>query len=79
MAITVVEIMSDHIHLFVSASLGNAASQIVKYFKSVSSKWLKKYFSEFGVKGSEVWARAYFVFTAGNVSSENIKQYIEMQ
>lgn len=79
MEIIAVEVMPDHIHLFVSAPPRYAPSQIVKYFKGISSKWLKRYFPEFGVKGSEVWTRAYFVSTAGNVSSETIKQYIEMQ
>jgi len=73
MEIIAVEVMSDHIHLFVSAPPRYAPSQIVKYFKGISSKWLKKYFPDFEFKGSEVWTRSYFVFTAGNVSSEIIK------
>ncbi|WAM34999.1 transposase [Caldicellulosiruptor morganii] len=35
-------------------------------------------FPQYKQKGS-VWTRAYFVATAGNVSSETIKKYIEAQ
>ncbi len=70
MEIIMVEVMSDHVYL-VSAPPRYAASQIVRYFKGVSSKWLKKYFPDFAFKVSETWT--YFVSTAGNVSSEIIK------
>jgi len=42
--IIAVEVMSDPVNLFVSAPPRYAASQIVKHFKGISSKWLKKYF-----------------------------------
>ncbi len=70
--IIAVEVMSDHVYL-VAAPPRYAPSQIVKYFKGISSKWLKKYFPDFGFKVSETWTRAYFVSTEGNVSSEIIK------
>jgi len=79
MEIISMEVMSDYIHIFVSAPPKYAPSQIVKYFKGISSKWLKKYFPDFEFKGSEVWTRSYLVFTESNVNSEIIKQYIEMQ
>ncbi len=73
MKIIAMEVMPDHIHLFVSATPKYAASQIVKYFQGISSKWLKKYFPDFGINGSGRWTRKYFVSTEGNVSSEIIK------
>ncbi len=44
MEIIVVEVMREHIHLFVSAPPRYAQSQIVKFFKDISSKWLKNIF-----------------------------------
>ncbi len=73
MEIIAVNGLSDPVNLFVSPLPGYASSQIIKYFKDISPKWLKKYFPDFGFKGSETWTRAYFVSTAGNVSSEIIK------
>jgi len=72
MEIIGVEVMSDHVYL-VSALPKYASSQIVKYFKDISSKWLKKYFPDFGFKVSGTWIRANFVSTAGNLSNEIIK------
>jgi len=69
--IIAVEVMSDHIHLFVSALPRYAPSYIIKHFKGISSKLLKKYFPDFAFKASHT--RAYFVSTASNVSSEIIK------
>ncbi len=73
MEIIAVEVMRDHIHLFVSAPPRYALSQIVKYFKGISSKLLEKYFPDSGFKVSETWTRANFASTEGNVSSEIIK------
>ena len=42
MKIIALEIMPDHIHLFVSAPPKYSPAQIVKYFKGISSKWIKK-------------------------------------
>ncbi len=72
MEIIAVEVMSDPVY-FVSALPRYAPSQIVNYFKGISSKWLKKYFPNFAFKASHTKTRAYFVSTAGNVSSEIIK------
>ncbi len=79
MEIIAVEVMSDHIHLFVSDPPRYAQSYVLKHFKGIYSKWLKKYFPDFGFKASHTRTRAYFVSTAGNGRSEIIKKYIEMQ
>ncbi len=76
MKIIALEIMPDHIYLFVFVQPRYSPAQIVKYFKGISSKWITKEYLEFGLKGSEVWTRAYFVSMAGNASSETIKRYI---
>ncbi len=73
MEIIAVEVMSDPVNLFVSAPPKYAPYHIVKYFKGISSKWLKKYFPDFTFKASHTRTRAYFVSTAGNVSTEIIK------
>jgi len=73
MKIIAMEVMLDSLNLFVSAQPGYAPSQTVKYFKDISSKWLKKYFPDFGFKASHTRTRANFVSTAGNVGSEIMK------
>ncbi len=73
------EIMPDHIHLFVSAPPKYAPAQIIKIFKGASSRELGKRHPESKIKGSELWSRSYFVATAGNVSSDVIMKYIKEQ
>ena len=46
--------------------------------KGVSSKSLREEFEELN-KMPSLWTRSYFVSTAGNVSSETIKKYVEEQ
>jgi len=46
--------------------------------KGTTGRRISKKIPDLNIKGS-VWTRAYFVVTAGNVSSETIQHYIEKQ
>ncbi len=72
------EIMPDHIHIFISAYPTIPVHKIVKEFKGVSSNILRKEFP-YLLKMPSLWTHSYFVSTAGNVSSETVKRYIEAQ
>jgi len=72
------EIMSDHIHLFISALPKYSPSKLMNIIKGTTGRRISKQFPDLNIKGS-VWTRAYFVATAGNVSSEIIQHYIEKQ
>ncbi|WP_195925916.1 IS200/IS605 family transposase [Sarcina ventriculi] len=76
------EIMPDHIHLFISASPTIAPTQIVKILKSVSANEIFKAFPNLKKTkfwGSGLWSKGYYIGTAGAVSSEIIKKYIQEQ
>ncbi len=73
-----VEIMPDYIHLFISALPKYSPSQLMNIIKGTTGKRISKDFPELNIGGS-VWTRAFFVATAGNVSSEIIQKYIENQ
>ena len=51
---------------------------IMHKVKGMSDRYLRKEFSEL-MKLPSMWTRSYFVSTAGQVSLETIKQYIEAQ
>jgi putative transposase len=68
----------DHIHLFVRVFPTDAASEVGRQIKGITSHHLRKEFSEL-LKLPSLWTRSYFVSTAGNVSSEIIKRYIAAQ
>lgn len=72
------EVMPDHVHLFVSAEPQMAPNQIVARFKGQSSRILRQEFPLLRRMPS-LWTRSYFASTAGNVSSETLRRYIEMQ
>lgn len=75
------EIMPDHLHLFVSTTPFNSPTEIVKVFKGVTALRLFKKFPELRKdywKG-KLWSPSYYVGTAGHVSAETIQKYIEEQ
>lgn len=78
MNILAMEIMPDHVHLFVSCTPSIAADQVMFRVKGRSSRILRKEFP-YLLKMPSMWTRSYFVSTAGNVSTETIKRYIADQ
>lgn len=76
--ILALEIQPDHLHLFVSISPQMVTHKLVKAFKGRSSNLLRNEFPSLR-KLPALWTNSYFVSTAGNVSSETIRKYIEAQ
>lgn len=76
------ETMPDHLHIFLSAPPNIAPTDIVKTLKSVSANTIFKAFPDFKKRyfwGSGLWSRGYYIGTAGNVSADTIRKYIESQ
>ena len=77
-----IETMPDHVHLFVSAKPTVAPVTIVKALKSISAIWIFKkfpYLKRQKFWGSGLWSKGYYVGTAGTVTAETIRKYIENQ
>ena len=74
--ILALEIAPDHVHLFVSVKPTDTPHLIVKAFKGRSSRYLRQEFPEL-LKLPSLWTGSYFVSTAGNISSEAVRRYIE--
>jgi putative transposase len=72
------EIMPDHLYLFLSAPPTLAPNQIVRRIKGRSSRVLRQEFPHL-LRLLSLWTRSYFVSTAGNVSSQTIERYIAEQ
>ena len=68
----------DHVHMFVSVLPDMAIPKIMKQIKGVTSFVLRNEFKQLSVMPS-LWTRSYFVSTAGNVSSETVKWYVDTQ
>jgi len=76
--ILALEIQPDHLHLFVSCYPQLTIHKLVKAFKGRSSYYLRREFPQL-LKLPSMWTNSYFVSTAGNVSNETIRKYIEAQ
>lgn len=76
--ILAMEIMPDHLHLFISTNPNLPVSEVVQKIKGRSSRVLRQEFAAL-LKLPTLWTHSYFVSTAGNVSSETIQKYIAEQ
>jgi putative transposase len=77
--ILALEVMPDHVHLFVQANPLLAPNSIVGVLKGYTSHELRKEFPSVRSRLPTLWSRSYFVSTHGHVSSETIKKYVEEQ
>lgn len=76
--ILALEIMPDHLHLFISVQPQLVIHKLIKMFKGRSSNILRKEFPEL-LRLPSLWTKSYFISTAGNVSNATIQKYIEAQ
>ena len=75
------EVMPDHVHLFVSTPPKYSPFTLAKLFKGITSHRLHQEFDhqirhKIWTPGT-LWSPSYYIGTAGNVSSNVIKRYIE--
>ena len=76
--ILAIECDKDHAHIFLNCLPTLSPSDIMQKIKGVTSRILREEFDVLS-KMPSLWTRSYFVSTAGNVSSETIKKYVEEQ
>jgi putative transposase len=77
--IEALEVMPDHVHLFVAAPPTDAPQHLANQFKGYSSRVLRQEFPQLRSRLPALWSRSYYVDSAGQVSEETIKQYIASQ
>lgn len=68
----------DHVHIFVSVLPTMSIPTIMQQIKGATSVELRKEFPPLKAMPS-LWTRNYFVSTAGSISSETIKWYVDTQ
>ena len=76
--IIAMECDKDHTHIFLNCPPTMSPSYIMKTLKGYTSKILRDEFDILS-KMPSLWTRSYFVSTAGSVSSDIIKAYVETQ
>ncbi len=73
--ILALEVMPDHLHLFVSSYPQLSLPHLVKAIKGRTSHDLREEFPELQRLPS-LWTHSYFVSTAGNISEDSIKNIL---
>lgn len=76
------EVMPDHVHLFVQADPFVAPVTIVQTLKSISAVYLFQKFPKLKARrfwGSGLWSKGTYYGTVGHISEETIRRYIETQ
>jgi len=71
-------IQPEHLHLFIEAPPSFSVSQILYRLKGYTARILRKEFSHLRRMPS-MWTTSYFASTAGKVSEETIRRYIQAQ
>jgi len=76
-----VNVMSDHVHVFVLCPPRLAPAYIVNYLKGKSARRILQKFPELKAKAKygKLWSRSYFVATVGSVTADIVKRYVEEQ
>jgi len=77
--IEVMEVMSDHVHLFVRSGPTNPVHFIVGQLKGYSSRILRKEFEWLRSRLPSLWTRSYYAESIGHLSEDAVKKYIEEQ
>jgi putative transposase len=73
------EVLPDHVHLFVAASPTDAPQYLANQFKGYTSRVLRDEFPGLKSRLPSLWSRSYYVGSAGHVSADTIQKYIEEQ
>jgi putative transposase len=74
-----VEVMPDHVHLFVAAPPTDAPQHLANQFKGYTSRVLRQEFPHLRSRLPTLWSRSYYIGSGGQVSEETIKRYIASQ
>ena len=78
-SIETMEIMPDHVHIFVKCSPVHSPHYIVQQLKGHSSRILRQEFPKLKTRLPTLWTRSYFAESVGHISEETVKNYINEQ
>ena len=80
--IDTMEVMEDHVHVFIEAPPKCSPAQVVQVMKSISAREVFKKFPKLRKQlwAGEFWSDGYFVRSVGDkVTADVIRRYIEYQ
>lgn len=80
-SIEIMEIMSDHVHIFVKADAKTAPNYIYKMLKGISATKIFKLYPDLkkSLYKGHLWNPSTFIETVGHISDDVVKKYIQEQ
>lgn len=74
-----IEVMPDHVHIFLECDPRLPLHKVIKQLKGVSSRILREEFPWLKSRIPSLWTRSYFSCTVGHISESTVMKYIEEQ
>lgn len=73
------EVLPDHVHLFVEGDPTQPVQFLVNQFKGYTSRILRQRYPSLMTRLPSLWSRSYYAGTIGHVSEDTVRQYIAAQ
>ena len=73
------EVMPDHVHLFVKCSTTDSPHWIIGQLKGLTSHELRREFRQLRTRVPTLWSRSYYCESVGHISERTVRKYIESQ
>ncbi len=73
------EVLPDHVHLFVESDPTFSPSHLANQFKGFTSHELRSEFAHLRSRLPTLWSRSYFAASVGYVTEAAVKRYIDTQ
>ncbi|MFD7276322.1 IS200/IS605 family transposase [Streptomyces sp. NPDC059862] len=77
--IVALDVLPDHVHLFLKHDPKASASHVANQFKGLTSRVLREEFPHLKSRLPTLWSSSYFAASVGVVSVKTVQQYIETQ
>jgi putative transposase len=79
MTVHALEVMPDHVHLFLEHEPTYSVAEIVNRLKGFTSRVLRQEFPALRSRLPTLWSRSYYAGSVGQVSEATVRAYIEGQ
>lgn len=73
------EVMPDHVHVFVESDPAHSPAHLAHQFKGSTSHALRAEFPHLRSRLPTLWSRSYFAASVGYVTEAAVKRYIDTQ
>jgi putative transposase len=79
MEIQTLEVMTDHVHIFIESDPTRCVAEIVNRLKGYTSRVLRAEFPWLRSRLPTLWSRSYYAGSVGHVSATTVERYIAEQ